>query len=586
MKMNESYPDLSVEDIQAWVGQASYRKGDSYFHQGAIIEPRQQGMTLKAHCLGSSAPSYRLQATLDEDGVAEANCSCPVGDGGHCKHVAALLLTWLNNPEAFEENADLDTTLEQRSKPELIVLIRQMLQRYPELEYLLELPSPTTATNQSAIRPEIIRHQVTHAFARSGDNWGWRDFFEAARDLDELLNLAGQYQEQSDNINAAMIYHVVADEILRHDDILMAEESDRLGGLVDDCVEGLGLCLQFIQDSNARRDILQPIFNIFLWNIRMGGVGIGDRVPDILMEQATPQEKETIAGWTQGALPGTHEWSQEILGGLLLDLQAEKLDDESFLEICRQTGRLKDLVERLLQIGRLEEAISETEKAGDYHLLTLADTFVQQGHGSLAERLVHNRSASSHDTRLTIWLKDYAIQQGDISKALELATRLFWLKSSLTDYLEMKKLAIQISQWFELRSGTFDMLSKNKQFGLLVEIFLEEDEIDLALDALEEARTLARHRWEYPYSLELKVAKTAEISRPERAIHLYLNQIKSLIDKRGRDNYAEAANYLKVVQRLYKRLGRHEDWQSLLVSLRQENRMLPAFQDEMRKAGL
>ena len=584
--MKESYPDLTMEDIQAWVGLVSYRKGDTYFHHGAIIEPRQQGMMLKAHCLGSSSPSYRVQATLDEDGVAEANCSCPVGDGGHCKHVAALLLTWLNNPEAFEENADLDTTLEQRSKPELIVLIRQMLQRYPELEYLLELPSPAAATSQADINPKIILHQVTQAFARSGDDWSWRDFFEAARDLDELLNLAGQYQERSDNTNAAIIYRVVVDEILRHDDILMAEESDRLGSLVDDCVEGLGLCLQFIQDSNARRDILQAIFNVFLWNIRMGGVGIGDRVPDILMEQATPQEKETIAGWTQAAIPGTHDWGQETLGGLLLDLQDEALDDESFLEICRQTGRLKDLVERLLQIGRLDEAIGETDKAGDYHLISLADIFVQHGYSSLALEMIQNRSETSHDTRLTVWLKDYAIQQGDLSKALELAMRLFWLRPSLSDYLEMKKLAIQINQWFELWNDTFDKLSKIKQYGLLVEIFLEEDEIDLALDALEEARAMARHRWEYPYSLELKVAKTAEISRPEQAIQLYLNQIKSLIDKRGRDNYAVAANYLKVVKRLYKQLGNQEDWQSLLVSLRQEYRMLPAFQDEMRKAGL
>jgi len=184
--MKESYPDLTMEDIQAWVGQASYRKGDSYFHQGAIIEPRQQGMMLKAHCLGSSAPSYRVQATLDEEGIAEANCSCPVGAGSQCKHIAALLLTWLNNPEAFEENADLETSLEQRSKPELIVLIRQMLQRYPELEYLLELPSPAAATSQADINPKIIRHQVTQAFARSGDDWGWRDLFEAAGDQSEL----------------------------------------------------------------------------------------------------------------------------------------------------------------------------------------------------------------------------------------------------------------------------------------------------------------------------------------------------------------------------------------------------------------
>ncbi len=80
------------------------------------------------------------------------------------------------------------------------------------------------------------------------------------------------------------------------------------------------------------------------------------------------------------------DWGREASGGLLLDLQAEKLDDESFLEICRQSGRLNDLVNRLLQLGRLEEAICETEKADDYNLLTLADIFVERGHGSLAEQ--------------------------------------------------------------------------------------------------------------------------------------------------------------------------------------------------------
>lgn len=583
--MKESYPDLFMEDIQAWVGQASYRKGDSYFHQRAIIEPRKKGMTLKASCLGSSAPSYRVQATFDTDGIAEAQCSCPVGTGGHCKHVAALLITWLDNPEAFAESADLETTLEQRSKSELIVLIRQILQRYPELEYLLELPSPTAANNQAAINPEIIRHQVIQAFASSGDDWSWRDLFEASRDLDELLNLAGQYREQSDNINAAIIYRVVADEILRHEDILMGDESDRLVGLIDDCVEGLNLCLKYIQDLSARRDILQAVYNVFLWDVRLGGIGIGDGVPNVLIEQTTPQEKDMLASWTREALPGTHEWGQETLGGLLLDLQAEKLDDESFLEICRQSGRLNDLINHLLQLDRLDEATMEAEKSDDYQLSILADIFAQHGQGSVAEQLVQNRSELSRDVRLTIWLKDYAVQEGNLSKALELATRLLWIRPSLADYLEVKKLAIQIDQWYELRIDTLDRLSKNKELGLLVEIFLEEGEIDQALDALEQARTSARHRWEYPYSLEQQVAKAAEKSRPEPAIQLYMNQIKDLIDRRGRDNYAEAAHYLKVVRGLYKRLGKQEDWQSLLTSLRQENRTLPAFQDELKKAG-
>src|SRR3972149_1347177 len=147
--MKESHPNLSVTDIQAWVGSASYHKGQSYFRQGAIFEPRRQGMTLKARCLGSSAPSYWVEVTIDDGGITEAECSCPVGAGGHCKHVAALLLTWLDSPEAFEESADLETTLEQRSKPELIALIRQMLQRYPDLEYLLDLPSPAAGIDKT-----------------------------------------------------------------------------------------------------------------------------------------------------------------------------------------------------------------------------------------------------------------------------------------------------------------------------------------------------------------------------------------------------------------------------------------------------
>ena len=550
------------------------------------MEPRRQGMTLKARCLGSSAPSYRVEVTLDDEGISEAECSCPVGSGGHCKHIAALLLTWLDDPGTFTEIADTQIALDQRSKPELIALIRQMLQRYPDLEYLLEIPSPEAGANQAAINPQTISHQVSQAFASTGDEWGWRDLFEAARDLDELLNLARQYQENGDIANATIIYRVLAEEILKQEDIVMDDEADRLGGLVDDCVEGLGDCLEFVQHPGDRREILQAMFNVYKWDIRMGGIGIGNSIPDILLENATPQEKELLAGWIRSALNGTREWGQEMLGGLLLDLQAEELDDESYLAICRQTGRLNDLVNRLLQLGQLEEAVSETEKAKDYQLLTLADLFAQHGHGSVAEGMIQARSETSRDDRLIDWLKDNAIQRSDFTKALVLVSRLLWMHPSLERFLEMKKLATLLNQWAVVRLETLDKLSKNKQFALLVEIYLDEGEIDQALETLEQARAIVRHQWEYPHSLELRVAKEAESSRPESAIQLYLNQIHSLIGRRGRDNYAEAANYMKGIQRIYKRLGRQEEWRSLIASLRLENRNLPAFQDELKKAAL
>jgi hypothetical protein len=142
--MKKGYPKITVTDIQGWTGSASFGKGQAYFRQGAILEPRRQGWTLKARCLGSSAPSYRVEATMGDEGIAEADCSCPVGSGGHCKHIAALLLTWLDDPDAFTRSQiwrwfwnNAASPSDRSDPPDAATL--------PDLEYLLELPSQRQA---------------------------------------------------------------------------------------------------------------------------------------------------------------------------------------------------------------------------------------------------------------------------------------------------------------------------------------------------------------------------------------------------------------------------------------------------------
>jgi uncharacterized Zn finger protein len=77
---------------------------------------------------------------MDANGMARATCSCPVGEGGYHKHVAALLLTWLDKPKAYQDIENLGNTLEHRFNDELIAIIHQMLHHHPDMEYLLELP--------------------------------------------------------------------------------------------------------------------------------------------------------------------------------------------------------------------------------------------------------------------------------------------------------------------------------------------------------------------------------------------------------------------------------------------------------------
>jgi uncharacterized Zn finger protein len=59
------------------------------------------------------------------------SCSC-ASDAGFCRHVIALGLTYIEEPESFYDLQNLMTDLEQRSHADLVGLILQMVSRYPE----------------------------------------------------------------------------------------------------------------------------------------------------------------------------------------------------------------------------------------------------------------------------------------------------------------------------------------------------------------------------------------------------------------------------------------------------------------------
>ena len=193
---------------------------------------------------------------------------------------------------------------------------------------------------------------------------------------------------------------------------------------------------------------------------------------------------------------------------------------------------------------------------------------------------------SSKGTRLLDWLVDYTKNQGNFQEALVLVERRFWLRPSINDYVEIRTLATNLNRWPILRSEILAKLESKGYHGIRVEIFVEENEIDLALEALERAKSSEHYRWHHPSSLALKVAGAAENDRPKEAIRLYFQEAERLIKMRGRGNYATAIEYLIKVRNQYKRLGEQKSWEALIVDLRERHRRLPALQDELDKAGL
>ena len=491
--MLSNFPVVNEETISDWVGLRNFQLGRSYVENDAVFDSRRQGNALRALCQGSMPQPYRLRIAFDAKGIEDSHCSCPVGGGGHCKHVAALLLTWLDYPDSFRVVAELDAELEGRSKTELIILIKQMLQLQPDLETLLELAWPGSNGQSTPVNPESYRQLISSAFRRGGDDW--MASRSIATDIGITVSAGDAFLAVDDYAGASIVYQAVVQELLEHYDMTL-DEDGLLMEVADRCAEGLGNCLAGGGgDPAARKNSLQTLFEIYRFDTALGGIGFGESATDLILEHADGEEKSAVADWVRAAMPEGNSWSaryeRRAHGRFLLNLEMAHLDDASFLSICRESSLLAELVDRLLTLRRLEEALDETLQTEDYEMLTLANIFREHGYAQKVEPLLANRIETSQNPRLIEWLKERHEERGEPAEALALAKRLLEQHPGLARYLEVKELSHQLGVWQELRPQLLAQWSAANNYGLLTDIYLEEGEIDLALELVKQGNSVS-----------------------------------------------------------------------------------------------
>jgi len=146
----QDLPRLTIELIKASCSQRSFERGEEYYRNGAIVRPNlyvseeDSVVILTAECEGTSDQNYKVSVFLSEDGISNANCSCPYDWGGYCKHIVALLLVYLNERERFSEEAgappdfgEIVAKLIDQEKENLVLLILAFLKEEPELLQLI-----------------------------------------------------------------------------------------------------------------------------------------------------------------------------------------------------------------------------------------------------------------------------------------------------------------------------------------------------------------------------------------------------------------------------------------------------------------
>lgn len=201
--------ELTPDAAREWVGDFEIGKGRPYVEGAAVIGTYRTGDVLKAVVRGTRTRPYLVGVRVASGRVDEAVCICPVGFEGKCKHVAAVLLAYLDDPDRFPE-IDPDADLARRSKDELVALTGLLLRRAPQLVSLLAAPLPgfnappasATAYRRQAV--EVIRSVNPH------NDWAGT---EIATGLVEILELAAGFEAVAEWASADAVYHGVAQAV-------------------------------------------------------------------------------------------------------------------------------------------------------------------------------------------------------------------------------------------------------------------------------------------------------------------------------------------------------------------------------------
>ena len=78
-----------------------------------------------------------------------------------------------------------------------------------------------------------------------------------------------------------------------------------------------------------------------------------------------------------------------------------------------------------------------------------------------------------------------------------------------------------------------------------------------------------------------RVAGAVADSHPERAIAIYREALDAQLPHAQPSAYEAAAGYLRKLRPLYKAVGRPEEWETLLSSIRESYRNRPRFMEQL-----
>ncbi|MGV7977080.1 MAG: SWIM zinc finger family protein [Anaerolineaceae bacterium] len=558
----------------------SFTRGHDLYQSDAVFDTFRQGDLLTGKCKGSSAPFYQIRVQLDEGGIQEASCTCPYDWGGYCKHIVALMLTYVHSPDAFIEQKNIKELLGQLDKDGLVYLITKIVDKNPDLYSWLQTAIPAasaksqptqqrdkrkTEVSKTAYKRQIqsILHSL-QGYRMSEAYWMMGGMVDQ---LNHVRDTAYDFLEADDAHGALVILTTLLTEVSGSFD--QFDDSDgELGGFLSELALPLvEAILSTDLSKTERRNLfneLEPVVE------ELSAYGIDDL--DVILAALN-------LGWSEEVLDEQedYDYDESILTEAKLNILERQNRVEEFLQLCFEAGEYRRYILKQIEMGEFEKAKEVAWKtitqASD--ALMVAKALRDAGYLLDALRLAEkglDLDGNKHE--LGAWLGPIEETQGQIDKAIKAYQAAFTSLPSLELYSILKKLSG--TNWGDLRPVLMQILQASPHTDVLVDVYLSEEEWDKAI-------SIAKKAGEWNYSLIEKVADAVFPFRPDWVIQASRKQAEGLIAKTQSKYYATAARWLAKMKQAYLASGRKEEWLFYLEGLKSTYSRRPALQAELRK---
>ena len=587
----ENLPKLTQADIKSLTYGKSFQRGKEYFEFGYIDNPLLNGSELGATCSGSESRPYRIKIKFDENGIALATCSCPYDLGGICKHLVALLLTYIHKPESIRRLLDIDKTLEQRTKGELISIIKNMIKIHPDLVSAVEFVAETQkATSGKKINVTSLRRHIEEIMQ---SDWP----LEVDRWTGPAMERADQLIDSKDWINAGIIYHALLSEMIDNYDESVREEDREfyLCELIDDMATGLNLCIENGEtDKETRKSWLMTLLEGYFKDLEMGGIGLGSSAGEFLLVEANDEEWEWIKESINSKISESGKWARRGLVNYLIERLTLRGKEDEIPNVIEECGTPEQLVSLLIEQGKIVDAVRQMVKIAEDSpgLVTqFAESLIKVNEHNAAVKFVEDMSIAKRAGLYDDWLVKYYRQpgeHGDPQKATAYQLKIFFRYPSIEIYKSLREICEKSKDWPIVRGTALNGLEagQKRRTDLLIEIALFEDDVEKALRLLSDL-----DEWQFDRFWPV-VAKAAKTKSPKDAMMLYRSAAEHLIERKNRSAYQEAIQHLKEVRSLCETHSVESqddgwlDWSFYIETLRNKYPTMKAFQEELLKAKL